>query len=290
MKSLADQTKYQEFLAHRDPAFIQSLMPVGLWLYRYYFQVKTDGWEHIPEEQVLFVGSHNGGLAAPDMTMMMVAWFQHYGTERLVYGLMHPKVWQVSEDLAELVARTGAIPAHPRLALTAFEQGASVLVYPGGAYDVFRPYYMRHQIHLAGNRAFIKLALKAEVPIVPVISVGAHETLIVLADFYQQAKHLHEWGIPWLFNIDPEVFPVYIGLPWGLSIGPLPNLPWPHPIHIRICPAITFRHYGLTATQDPDYIEECYQTVLIRMQTALDQLVQESSAAKACSLLSSLFL
>ncbi len=277
MKHLADRPKYQQLLAHRDPAFIHFLMPFGAWFYQYYFQVKTDGWDHIPEGQVLFVGSHNGGIAAPDMLMMMYAWFQRFGTERLVYGLMHPKVWQVSPWVAQLAARTGAIPAHPRSALAAFEQGASVLVYPGGAHDIFRPYTMRHQIELAGNRAFIKLALRAKAPIVPVISVGAHETLIVLGDCYAQVKQLHEWGIPWLFNVDPEVFPVYLGLPWGLSIGPLPNVPFPRPIHIRICPPIIFEDYSPAALQDQDYIESCYQTVLIRMQTALDQLVQETT-------------
>ncbi|MBC1270565.1 glycerol acyltransferase, partial [Trichormus variabilis FSR] len=54
-------------LDERDPKFIESLMPLLGFLYKYYFQVQTSGWENVPsQEKVLFVGSHNGGLAAPD--------------------------------------------------------------------------------------------------------------------------------------------------------------------------------------------------------------------------------
>lgn len=262
-------------LEARSPQTIEFLMPKWEWFYKNYFRVQTSGWHHIPPQgKVLLVGSHNGGLAAPDMVMMMYDWFRHFGTERLVYGLMHPHAWKVNPQVAELAAKTGAIMAHPQMAIAAFRQGASVLVYPGGAEDVFRPYKARHQIHLARRKGFIKLALREEVPIIPVISNGAHDTLIVLGDCYQQAKQLHEWGIlPWLFDIDPEVLPIYLGLPWGLAIGPLPNIPLPVQIHTRVCPPIIFAQYGRKAASDRFYVDECYHLVVSKMQQELDNLV-----------------
>jgi 1-acyl-sn-glycerol-3-phosphate acyltransferase len=269
-------------LDERDPKTIQSLMPLLGFLYHYYFRVQTSGWHHIPpQEKVLFVGSHNGGLAAPDMWMMMYDWFQKFGVERPIYGLMHPKAWEVSSLVAQMAGKTGAIIAHPKMAYAALRAGASVLVYPGGAEDVFRPYHLRNKIYFAGRQGFIKLALRENVPIVPVISCGAHDTLIVLADFYKILQQFHEWGMPWLFDVDPEVFPIYLGLPWGLAIGPLPNIPLPVPIHTRVCPPIRFERYGREAASDRYYVNECYELVVSQMQQELDQLVQEGRRQEA---------
>ncbi|MDB9445309.1 lysophospholipid acyltransferase family protein [Anabaena sp. CS-542/02] len=265
-------------LDERDPNFIANLMPLLSFLYHYYFRVQTSGWEHIPpEEKVLFVGSHNGGLATPDMSMIMYDWFRKFGCEKPVYGLMHPKVWELSPEIAKIAAKTGAVIAHPKMAYSALRSGASLLVYPGGAQDVFRPHYLRHKIYFAGRKGFIKLALRENVPIVPVISTGAHDTLIVLADLYKILEQLHKWGMPWLFGVDPVVFPIYLGLPWGLAIGPLPNIPLPMSIHTRVCKPILFERYGREAASDHKYVNHCYELVVNQMQEELDQLVQDSA-------------
>jgi 1-acyl-sn-glycerol-3-phosphate acyltransferase len=268
-------------LTERDPQFIESLMPILEWFYRYYFRVTTDGWHHIPTAgKALLVGSHNGGMASPDLVMMMYDWFRRFGTKRLVYGLMHPYAWKVSPELARIGEKTGAIMAHPKIASAAFDIGASVLVYPGGQQDMFRPHSQRYQICFAGRKGFIKLALKKEVPIIPLISVGAHDTLIVLGDFYPLVKQLNKWGLPWLYQVDPGVFPIYLGLPWGLSIGPLPNFPLPVQIHTRVCTPIVFERYGKLAASDRNYVNACYELVHRQMQQELDNLVRDVNPIK----------
>ncbi|WP_414752919.1 lysophospholipid acyltransferase family protein [Anabaena sp. CCY 9910] len=268
-------------LIERDPQVIELLMPVWEWFYRYYFRVTTDGWHHIPPEgKVLLVGSHNGGMASPDLIMMMYDWFSRFGTKRLVYGLMHPYAWKVSPQIAHLAQKIGAIVAHPKIASNAFDLGASVLVYPGGQYDMFRPYSQRHKINFAGHQGFIKLALKKEVPIIPLISVGAHDTLIVLCDCYDLVKQFHQWGLPWFYQVDPGVFPIYLGLPWGLSIGPLPNIPLPVQIHTRVCRPIIFERYGKDAAKDRDYVNSCYELVYTKTQYELDNLVSNIKQQK----------
>jgi hypothetical protein len=133
-------------LEERDEAFIDSLMPLWEWLYRYYFRVQTSGWESIPEGQVLLVGSHNGGLSAPDMHMMMYDWFRRFGVDRPVYGLMHADLSQSFIPGTTLAVKAGAIMAHPTMAHKALQSGASVLVYPGGVKDLFRPHDQRDRI------------------------------------------------------------------------------------------------------------------------------------------------
>lgn len=263
-------------LDDRDPRVIEQLLPFFDWVYHYYFRVKTDGWEHIPRAgKVLLVGSHNGGLAAPDTVMTTYQWFRSFGTERLAYALMEPKIWQVFPGLARLATQVGTIQAHSHLAIAALERNAAVLIYPGGMQDVFRLHALRNTVCFFSQKGFIKLALMQEAPIIPVISHGAHDTLIVLANVYPQIKQLHEWGMPWPFGIDPGTFPIYLGLPWGLAIGPLPNIPLPVQLHIRICPMIIFERYGHEVIHDQDYVDECYENVCRIMQHELDRLVRE---------------
>ncbi|MEM8808502.1 MAG: lysophospholipid acyltransferase family protein [Cyanobacteria bacterium P01_G01_bin.38] len=264
-------------LEKRDRTFIQSWMPFWEWAYRHYFRVQTSGWEHVPSGKVLFVGSHNGGLAAPDLYMFMVDWFWRFGYDRPIYGLMHRKVWQANPQAANYGARLGAVPATARFAIAALQRDASVLVYPGGAQDVFRPHSQRHKIYLANRKGFIKLALRENVPIVPLVATGAHDTLIVLGDIYKQLRQLHDWGLlPWWRDIDPEVFPIYLGLPWGLALGPLPNIPLPAQIYTHVCKPIVFERYGREPSQDLPYVDSCYKQVEQAMQTALDDLVKQS--------------
>lgn len=261
----------------RDRQTIAEMMPYWRWFYKYYFRVRTSGWENMPPEQALIVGSHNGGLSSPDMVMMIYEWFSHQGLDRPVYGLMHPNVWKINRPLAELAVKVGALQAHPKMAIAALQAGASVLVYPGGGQDVFRPFCQRHQIYFAGRRGFIKLALRHGVTIVPAMAVGSHETLFVMADCYQQMQYLHALGMPWILGLDPVVFPIYLGLPWGLALGPLPHLPLPLTIHTHIGAPIRFSRYGAAAARDRDYVEECYYLVKNTMQQQLDDLVSRAN-------------
>ncbi|BAQ64053.1 lysophospholipid acyltransferase family protein [Geminocystis sp. NIES-3709] len=268
-----DKKNFGWSLTQRDSKTIEQLMPFWEFLYKYYFRVETSGWENIPEGQVLLVGSHNGGIAAPDMVMMMYDWFKRFGTDRLAYGLMHPLAWTAYQSLTNVAAKTGAIRANPKMAIAAIEKGATILVYPGGAEDVFRPYTERNKIKLVGRKGFIKLALRYSLPIVPLISKGAHESIVVLGDLYEQAKELNKRGLfPWIFDLDPKIFPIYLGLPWGLALGPLPNIPLPIPMTTRVCPPIYFDRYGIEASKDKDYLTECYDLVVNSMQKELDRL------------------
>jgi 1-acyl-sn-glycerol-3-phosphate acyltransferase len=282
----APDRKYDGWsLDDRDARAIREVfMPLWEWMHDRYFHVTTDGWEHVPSQgKMLVVGSHNGGLGSPDMFMLMYDWFCRYGTDRLAYGLAHPSVWKHFGPMARLAAQSGAVIAHPKMAMAALQKDAAVLVYPGGAEDVFRPYTQRHQIHLAGRKGFIKIALRERAPIVPVVSLGAHEGLIVLTDLYPILERLHELGMPWLFGIDPIVFPVYLGLPWGIAFGPLPNLPLPTQIHIRICEPIEFDRSGRSAATDRDYVDACYDLVEQQMQAELDRLVAQQSRSNSRS-------
>ena len=261
-------------LDKRDPAFIQSQMPTWDYLYRYYFRVRSEGWHHIPPGKIMLVGSHNGGLASPDLGMIMYDWFRRFGTDRPVYGLMHQKIWMVPW-LAENAEKMGAIAAHPKVAEAAFKRGAGLLVFPGGGQDAFRPFHQWNRINLEGRKGFIRLAIRHGVPIVPFVSAGAHHTLIVLADLYPALKELNRMGMRWPFDIDPEVYPLYLGIPWGLAVGPMPNIPLPAQIFTRICkPIVLCGPEETHLADDRAFVQHAYEHVLRTMQEELDQLIE----------------
>lgn len=261
----------------RTPSTIDSLMPLWGWLYQHYFRVTSDGWQHIPSDRpFLAVASHNGGLAAPDMYMLMYEWFHRYGTERPIYGLMHPEVWNVSQPIAKMAMECGALAANPQSAMRVLRQGAPVLVYPGGIEDVFRPHRWRYRINFAGRTGFVKLALRENVPIVPTVSVGAHDSLLILGNIYPTVSEIvHRWGLPWLGGLDPLTLPIYLGFPWGIACGPLPNIPAPVQVHNRICEPIVFDRAGRDAANDKDYVWSCYRRVKRVMQQELIALARE---------------
>ncbi len=265
-----------QVLDQRDPEVLQSFLPVWQFLYDWYFRVETEGWDQIPQKgSFLLVGSHNGGLASPDLSMFLYDWIRRFGAERPAYGLMQREAF-TSAGMLTSVARVGAVPATVTMATTALNRESPVLVYPGGVDDLFRPYSKRNQIELAGRKGFIKLALRENVPIIPIISAGAHETLVVLTDCKELMYFLRELNLVDTSTPITRVFPIYLGLPWGIGIGFAPNLPLPTKIYTKVCSPIYFERSGREAARDRAYVDACYQQVYQTMQTALDQLVTRS--------------
>ncbi len=260
-------------LDQRDPELLQSLIPFWQFLYDWYFRVETKGWHHIPKTgRFLLVGSHNGGLAAPDLSMFLLDWLRRFGVHRPAYGLMQREAF-TSERMMTSVARLGAVPATVQMATAALHRDAPVLVYPGGVDDVFRPYSKRNQIELAGRKGFIKLALRENVPVIPLVSVGAHETLLILSDCKELMHFLREFDIVDASTPMTRIFPIYLGLPWGIAMGFVPNFPLPAKIYTRVCSPIYFQRSGREAARDRAYVDACYQEVYQQMQASLDELV-----------------
>src|SRR5262249_13079233 len=132
------------------------------------------GLDHLPPGRALVVGTHNGGFMAPDMFSLMVGFWRHFGVERQAYGLAHDMVFRLPVA-GRWIAQLGAVPAHPENARKLLERDVAVLVYPGGDRDAYKPWHERHTVKFGGRKGFIRLALRTQAPIVPVVSVGAHD-------------------------------------------------------------------------------------------------------------------
>jgi hypothetical protein len=120
-----------------------------------------------------------------------------------------------------------------------------MLVYPGSDWDASRSFAERGRIELAGRKGFVRAALGQRVPIVPVVSVGTHEQLIILSRGEGIARALH---MPQLMRT--KTFPIALALPWGLTSGLVPYLPLPAQTTVAFGPPLDFAELfpgGLTA-------------------------------------------
>jgi 1-acyl-sn-glycerol-3-phosphate acyltransferase len=248
-----------------DPEYIRKTLPVLGRLFDVYFRPEVSGLENIPDEgPSLLVGNHSGGTMIVDTFVFAVEFFRRYGPERRFHQLAHD-VAVALPTLGAMIRRYGTLAASHENARRAFAAGAPVLVYPGGDYESFRPSWHSDRIEFGGRKGFIELALEEGVPIVPVVAIGGQETGLFLTRGQRLARLLM---LDRLLRI--KVLPVVVGPPYGVTLLdlPMPRLPLPAKIELKVLPPIDMRErFG----EDPDR-DAVYEEVTEEMQRALDEL------------------
>jgi 1-acyl-sn-glycerol-3-phosphate acyltransferase len=256
-------------LDERDPDFIRERLP-GLWLLSsLYFRGEVRGLGNIPEEgPVLMVGNHSGGNVTPDTHVFTLAFCAYFGVERRFYQLAHNLV--LSMPGLGMLRKFGTVAASPDNMRKALESGAALLVYPGGDYEVHRPSWEGNRVDFDGRKGFIRQALRHDVPIVPVVSIGGQQTALFLSRGEALAKALQ---LDKMFRL--KVLPISLAVPWGLNVGDmLGHVPLPAKITIEVLPPIHLREeFG--GGRDEIDVDEVYDHVLRLMQETLDALASE---------------
>jgi len=228
------------------------------------------GMEDIPDAPALIISNHSGGVLIPDAWGLGYVWYKHFGLERPLHGMGHEMLFKV-RGTGEPMARLGALKASRANAIKAMRDSRhDIAVMPGGDVDVFRPYGDRFKVSFGGRKGYARIALQAGVPIVPVANSGAHETLIILKRGRRIAKAL---GIKKLTRSD--VFPISLSVPWGLTIGPMPNLPFPARFRYRFGGPIQLEDRPIESPTQAQ-IDELDRRVRASMQHLLDRLKEET--------------
>jgi 1-acyl-sn-glycerol-3-phosphate acyltransferase len=256
-------------LEDRDPEALGKLLEGMRWLTAKLHRPRTLGVEHVPSSGPgLLVGNHNGGLVALDWVLTMIPIWEKFGPERAVYGLGHDFV-QWSPLLRKYAAKMGGLRAGHDTAQIVFAAGHLAIVYPGSDYDSFRPFSERNRVVLAGRTGFVSLALRAQVPIIPVVTAGAQEQWIVLTRGEELARAL---GLK--ERLRTNVFPIALSFPWGLTSGYLPYLPLPTQITTAFLPPMRWPDLGPEAADDDEVLQRCYAEVETLMQAKMDELTR----------------
>jgi len=254
-------------LDDRDPDYIREVLPL-LWLIStFYFRAEVRDLGNVPPDRpVLLVGNHSGGNVIVDTFIFSLAFSTYFGVERPFHQLAHNLAiaWPFAGGM---LRKSGTLSASHEHAEEALATGAPVLVYPGGDWETHRPSWQSDRVDFAGRDGFVRLALDAGVPIVPVVSIGGQETALFLSRGARLAKGLRLDRMARL-----KVLPISLALPWGLNVGDFAgHLPLPAKITIEVLPPIDLeREFGPA----PD-VDEVYAHVTAQMQEALDGLAAE---------------
>ena len=211
---------------------------------------------------VLFVANHGfGGIVDLNVSATFAA-LEDLHLDGPITALTHQIAWTLG--MGPLIEPLGGRPASRDSAAAAFENGHHVLVFPGGDVEAGKSFADRDRIMFDGRRGFARLAMEFGVPIVPIVTAGAGESLFVLSNGKRLARALHLDK-----TLRVKALPISFSLPFGLSIGvvgALPYLPLPTKLDTAVLPAMCPRP-GETHEQFGDRVEAAMQAKLTELTT-----------------------
>jgi 1-acyl-sn-glycerol-3-phosphate acyltransferase len=136
-----------------------------------YFHATLEGGEHIPREGgALIVGNH--ALFAIDTAVLGALIVRDIG--RSPRFLADRMLWTIP-GFRQLITAIGALPGEPHTADELLRSGELVVVYPGGVDDSLKLSDERYQLKWKERAGFARVAMGANVPIVPVVGYGIDE-------------------------------------------------------------------------------------------------------------------
>lgn len=194
-------------------------------MYRYWFRVEWDGFEHLPREGGALIVSNHAGAIPSDAPAIMHGIETRLG--RPVYGLAE-YLFRTMPVVGTLWSRVGGVPAHPDNAYRLLhDEQQLVLVFPEGTKGTGKHYSERYRLRRFGRGGFVEIAMRAGVPVVPLAVVGAEESMPIVFKSNRLAKLLN---VPY--------FPVTANM---LAFGPAGLVTYfPAKFRIRVLPPVHF--------------------------------------------------
>jgi 1-acyl-sn-glycerol-3-phosphate acyltransferase len=246
-----------------DPILTERVMGTIRPLLKRYFRSEVHGLDKVPAGGALVVSNHSGGQMAVDVPVFAVDWYAKHGYDRPIYTLSHDMI--MVGPIGSFLRRIGFIPANHDNAASALRSDGIVVVFPGGDYDAYRPTSTQNVIDFGGRTGYVRAAIEAGVPIVPMVSIGGQETQFFLTRGTWLARSLG----PIARLARTKIAPITVGFPFGVSLFVLPpNLPLPAKIVTQVLEPINIRKkFG----KNPD-IAEVDAYVREVMQAGLDEL------------------
>ncbi len=156
-----------------------------------YFRPRIEGIENIPDGRVLLVPNHSGQLPL-DGLVIAVACMLRADPPRLVRA-MAERWFPTLPFVNTAFSRSGVVVGDPVNCYNLLAADNAILVFPEGARGSGKTWDHRYRLVKFG-RGFMRLALQAEAPIVPISVVGAEESIISLYDAKPIARML---GMPY---------------------------------------------------------------------------------------------
>jgi len=258
-----------------NEALMKAQQPFYDLLNKYWFRLEITGWERVPDRPCLVVGVHSGGALTMDAWTLVNAWWTHFEGRRLLHGTAHD-VLMASPGLGDYFRAVGVLAANRQSVTAALAQGEDVVVWPGGEVDAMRSWRKRDVATLGGRTGFVKQAIRSGVPIVPVATVGGHDTVFVLSEGTWLANALDKvTGLK--KTLRGANLPIIAGFPFPLAVEVLPaHLPLPAKIRTEFLEPIRVDSDPERA-DDAEYVDSIYREVESSIQAGMDRLAKRRS-------------
>lgn len=244
----------------RSERLVQLADPLLNFYYRYWFRVEVEGIENVPAAGgALLVGNHSGALP-PDGPMIMQAIRNEHPSPRPLY-MLGEHWFKGYPGVAMAAAKLGVVPAHPANAQRLLgDEGRLALVFPEGMKGSGKVLWQRYRLRRFGRGGFVRTALRARVPIVPVALTGGEEAMPIFAHMraLQRATGL-------LYAPLNHAFP-HFGLAAALMYLPAKfRIRFLAPLELPALPPETI--------EDAAAVQAIAEEIRARIQTALDEMI-----------------
>jgi 1-acyl-sn-glycerol-3-phosphate acyltransferase len=163
----------------KDTQLATQLRPLGDLLYDKYWRVRVEGAEHLPSGPFIIVANHAGALPLDGPVL-------HLALRRERPDLAESR-WLLEDQIFHapfvgvLANRLGAVRANPENALRLLGENRPLIVFPEGFHGLSKPFSERYQLRRFGRGGYVKIALRAGVPIVPAAIIGGEESMPLIA-------------------------------------------------------------------------------------------------------------
>jgi 1-acyl-sn-glycerol-3-phosphate acyltransferase len=249
----------------RSERVFHLMEPVLNFYYRYWFRVEVEGVEHIPSTSGALLASNHAGALPPDAPMIMQAIRNEHSTPRPLY-MLGEHWFKGYPGVGMFTNKLGLVAAHPANAHRLLhDEGKLVLVFPEGQKGTRKLFWQRYKLRRFGRGGFVKTAIRAGVPIVPVAVVGAEEAMPIFAH------------VPLLQRLTGLIyFPINHAFPhFGLLAA---GMYLPAKFKIRFLEPVELDRYGPDAADDVAFVQQVADDVRARIQVALNEMLRERNS------------
>jgi len=221
-----------------------------------WFEPSIEGIENIPRDQGALIVTNHGhfGIDLPVLLRLILE-----GRGRIVRSLGDRVVFAlpVFRDLAHSM---GAIEGEPKATIRLLRDDQLVLVYPGGAKEALSSAEDAYRLQWENSHGFIRTALRAQKPIIPVAGLGNEELYVQVVS----QDRVRQSGVGRFISQllgDKYVMPIYMGLG---------ALPFPTELHYIVGEPIRLP-YGPEAADDPETVAILHRQVTETTQRLIDE-------------------
>ena len=227
------------------PKTMEEALRPARWLHRNYFRVRSYGAHNIPKTGGVIVAANHSGALPMDGIMLGVDLFENTNRKRYPRVIVDHFVERLPY-VGVLFSRVGAVGGSRRNLETLLDLEQLVVVFPEGTSGVGKPFSERYKPQ-RWHVGHAELALRHNVPVLPVGIIGAEEQWPLLA----RINGVRAFGAPFL---------------------PIPATPLPLPVRYHIhygAPVDLVAEFGDDAACDPTLVDKAAERIRAAVQSLL---------------------